>query len=80
VPPFRLRGLLAVVQRVLNIDGFAVLRAARGEGDLDGLAVGVTGPHGMPEDVRAIADARLDTPRDVAQALSALAGTLERAG
>jgi hypothetical protein len=24
-PPFRLRGLLAVVQRVLNIDGFAVL-------------------------------------------------------
>ena len=25
VPPFRLRGLLAVVQRVLNIDGFAVL-------------------------------------------------------
>jgi hypothetical protein len=25
IPPFRLRGLLAVVQRVLNIDGFAVL-------------------------------------------------------
>jgi hypothetical protein len=25
MPPFRLRGLLAVVQRVLNIDGFAVL-------------------------------------------------------
>jgi hypothetical protein len=25
VPPFRLRGLLAVVQRVLNIDGFGVL-------------------------------------------------------
>lgn len=25
IPPFRLRGLLAVVQRMLNIDGFAVL-------------------------------------------------------
>jgi len=25
MPPFRLRGLLAVVQRVLNIDGFGVL-------------------------------------------------------
>jgi hypothetical protein len=26
LPPYRLRGRLAVVQRVLNIDGFAVLR------------------------------------------------------
>jgi hypothetical protein len=25
LPPFRLRGLLAVCQRVLNVDGFAVL-------------------------------------------------------
>lgn len=63
-----------------DADGFAVLRAARVAGALDGLAVAVTGPHGMPEDVRAAADALLETPRDVARALSALASTLERRG
>ena len=47
---------------------------------LDGLAVAVTGPHGMPDDVRAAADALLETPRDVARALSALARSLEREG
>jgi len=61
-----------------DADAFAVLRAARGAGSLDGLAVGVTGPHGMPDDVRAAADALLDTPRDVARALSALARSVER--
>lgn len=63
-----------------DADAFAVLRAARGAGALDGLAVGVTGPHGMPDDVRAAADALLDTPRDVARALSALARVVEREG
>jgi hypothetical protein len=32
----------------------------------------------MPDDVRAAADALLDTPRDVARALSALARSVER--
>jgi trehalose-phosphatase len=63
-----------------DADGFAVLRAAREAGALEGLAAGVTGPHGMPDEVRAAADALLDTPRDVARALSALARTLEREG
>ena len=63
-----------------DADGFAVLRSARAAGALDGLAVAVTGPHGMPDDVRAAADALLETPRDVARALSALARTLEREG
>ena len=63
-----------------DADGFAVLRAARGAGALNGLAVAVTGPHGMPDDVRAAADALLDTPRDVARALAALARALEHDG
>jgi len=60
-----------------DADGFKVLQAARAAGSLDGLAVAVTGPHGMPDDVRAAADALLDAPRDVARALSALARALE---
>jgi trehalose-phosphatase len=63
-----------------DADAFAVLRTARGAGALNGLAVGVSGPHGMPDDVRAVADALLETPRDVARALSALARTLEHEG
>jgi len=61
-----------------DADGFAVLRAARDAGALHGLAVAVTGPHGMPDDVRAAADVLLDTPRDVARALAALASAVER--
>jgi trehalose-phosphatase len=61
-----------------DADAFAVLRAARGAGAMGGLAVAVTGPHGMPDDVRAAADALLGTPRDVARALSALARSVER--
>jgi len=63
-----------------DADGFAVLRAARAAGTVGGLAVAVTGPHGMPDDVRAVADVILDTPREVARALSAMAGTVEREG
>jgi trehalose 6-phosphate phosphatase len=61
-----------------DADGFAVIRAARAEGTLDGLAVGVTGPHGMPDEVRAAADLLLDTPFDAARALSALASVIAR--
>lgn len=62
-----------------DADGFAVIRAARDAGTIDGLAVAVTGPHGMPDEVRAAADLVLDTPHDAARALSALASALERA-
>ena len=45
-----------------DADAFAVLRTARSAGALDALTVGVTGPHGMPDDVRATADVVLATP------------------
>jgi trehalose 6-phosphate phosphatase len=61
-----------------DADGFAVLRAARGAGTIDGLAVAVTGPHGMPGEVRAAADIMLATPFLAARALAALATALER--
>ena len=63
-----------------DADGFAVLQAARAAGILDGLAVGVTGPHGMPDEVRAAADVILDTPRDVARALSPSRGPSSASG
>ena len=63
-----------------DADGFVVLRTAREAGAVDGLAVAVTGPHGMPDDVRAAADVVLDTPRDVARALAALARVVARDG
>ena len=56
-----------------DADAFSVLRAARTSGTCDGLAVGVTGPRGVPDDVRATADVVLDTPHDAARLLSALA-------
>ena len=59
-----------------DADGFAVLRRAREAGTIHGLAVAVTGPHGMPDEVRAAADVVLPTPFDAARALSALAGRL----
>jgi trehalose-phosphatase len=59
-----------------DADAFAVLHAARSAGELDALAVGVTGPHGVPDDVRATADVILATPRDAARLLAHLARTL----
>ena len=62
-----------------DADGFAVLRAARDAGIIvDGLAVAVTGPHGMPDEVRAAADVVLESPYLAARALSAIATALER--
>jgi trehalose 6-phosphate phosphatase len=63
---------------VSDADGFVVLRTARSAGTIDGLAVAVTGPHGMPDEVRAVADVILDTPFEAARALSGLATALER--
>jgi trehalose 6-phosphate phosphatase len=56
-----------------DADAFGVLRAARSRGTCDGLAIGVTGPRGVPDDVRASADVVLDAPLDAARLLSALA-------
>lgn len=61
-----------------DADAFAVLRAARAAGRVEGLAVGVVGPHGMADEVRTASDVVLPTPRDAARALSAIAGVLER--
>jgi trehalose-phosphatase len=61
-----------------DADAFAVLRASREAGAIDGLAVAVTGPHGMPDDVRAAADVTLATPFDAARMLSFLARALGR--
>jgi trehalose 6-phosphate phosphatase len=55
-----------------DADGFAVLRGARDAGRIDGLAVGVTGPHGMPDDVRAAADVILETPFEAARMLASI--------
>ena len=64
---------------ISDADGFAVLHRAREAGVLaDALAVGVTGPHGMPDEVRSAADIVLAGPHDAAHVLSALAGALER--
>jgi trehalose 6-phosphate phosphatase len=65
---------------VSDADGFAVLRRAREAGTVDGLAVAVTGPHGMPDEVRVAADVVLPTPFDAARALSALAARLAAEG
>lgn len=61
-----------------DADGFAVLRAAREAGVVGALAVAVTGPHGMPDEVRDAADVLLGSPADVARALAAIATVLER--
>jgi trehalose 6-phosphate phosphatase len=61
-----------------DADAFDVLRAARAAGRLDALAVGVTGPHGVPDDVRASADVILDTPVAAARLLASIARLVER--
>lgn len=63
---------------VSDADGFAVMRASREAGAIGGLAVAVVGPHGIPEEVEAVADVTLATPYEAARALSALARALGR--
>jgi trehalose-phosphatase len=70
--------VIAFGDDVSDADGFAVLRSAREAGTIGGLAVAVTGPHGMPDEVRAVADVVLGTPFLAARSLSALARALER--
>ena len=62
---------------VSDADAFVALRAARSAGRTGGLAVAVTGPHGMPDEVRSAADVHLGSPWEAAQALSALATAME---
>ncbi len=63
---------------ISDADGFMVLHEGLAAGSLvAALAVAVTGPHGMPDEVRAAADLALATPRDAARALSTLATALE---
>ena len=59
-----------------DADAFDALRSARAAGAIDGLAYGVTGPRGMPDDVREAADVVLDTPHDAARVLAAIARSL----
>jgi trehalose-phosphatase len=60
-----------------DIDAFAVLRAARDAKTIDGLALGVIGPHGAPDDMRTTADRMLTTPFDAARMLARIARRLE---
>ncbi|MGZ8437532.1 MAG: hypothetical protein ACXWXR_03210 [Candidatus Limnocylindrales bacterium] len=60
-----------------DVDAFAVLRAGRDANTFDALAVGVTGPHGTPEEVRETADMVLDTPFEAARMLARIARALE---
>ena len=59
-----------------DADAFAVIRSARAAGLCDGMAFGVVGPRGVPDDVRAQADVVLETPRQAARLLSAIARSL----
>jgi trehalose 6-phosphate phosphatase len=63
-----------------DADAFGVIRAARDAGTIDGLAVGVTGPHGMPDDVRDAADVILGTPLEAARMLGSIARLVAREG
>ena len=63
---------------ISDADAFAVLRSGRAAGELEGLAVGVTGPHGMPDEVRQTADVVLETPFEAARMLAWIARALGR--
>lgn len=63
-----------------DADAFGVIRSRREAGMLAGLAVGVIGPHGMPDDVRDAADVVVGTPFDAARWLAWLARRLRTEG
>ncbi|MGZ8515572.1 MAG: trehalose-phosphatase, partial [Candidatus Limnocylindrales bacterium] len=68
---------IALGDDLSDVDAFAVLRAGRDANTFDALAVGVTGPHGTPEEVRETADMVLDTPFEAARMLARIARALE---
>lgn len=59
-----------------DADAFEVIGAWRDRGALECLAVGVVGPHGMPDEVRKAADVVVPTPFEAARWLSWLARRL----
>ena len=72
--------VIALGDDVSDADAFAVLRAARGSGSLDGLAVAIHGPHGMPDAVRDNADLHLASPHEASRLLASIARILGRDG
>ncbi len=74
----RPHAVIALGDDISDADAFAVLRAARVEGTVDGLAVAVHGPHGMPDAVREAADLHLASPHDAARLLAAIARLVDR--
>ncbi len=74
----RPRAVLTLGDDVSDAEAFAVVRAARERGELDGLAVVVQGARETGPAVRAAADVELASPREAARLMSALAGALER--
>jgi trehalose 6-phosphate phosphatase len=70
--------VIAFGDDISDADAFAVLQTARDSAGVDGLAVGVTGPHGMPDEVREAADLVLSTPFEAARLLAWIARALER--
>ena len=70
--------VVALGDDVSDADAFAVLRDARDAGTLDGLAVAIHGPHGMPDVVRDAADVHLSSPHDASRLLASIARILAR--
>lgn len=70
--------VLVLGDDVSDAEAFRVVREARAAGRLAGLTVGVHGAAETPPAVLDAADVALDSPRDAARLLSAIAGALER--
>jgi trehalose-phosphatase len=70
--------VLVLGDDVSDAEAFEAMRAARGRGEIRGLAAAVHGAAETPEAVRASADAFLPSTRDAARLLATLATALER--
>ncbi len=70
--------VLSIGDDVSDAEGFDVLRAARVEGRLAALNVGVHDRHATPPELLAAADLMLAAPRETGRLLGALASELER--
>lgn len=68
--------VVALGDDVSDADAFAVLRSARESGAIDGLAVAIHGPHGMPDAVRDNADLHLASPHEASRLLASIARIL----
>ena len=68
--------VLVMGDDVSDAEAFRVVVEARRRGELDALALGVTGANETPPDVVAAADAILASPRDAGRVLAAVASTV----